>query len=110
MRHDRYIGAGGIMITMHPGEYLSLSYVEPYEISSAELSDRLGLPVPTIDGLLKAEIELTAEMAVRFELVLGRSAESWLGMQADYSLMQARKRIDPGTVRPFVFPSRKDAA
>jgi addiction module HigA family antidote len=98
------------MITMHPGEYLSLSYVEPYKISSAELSERLGLPVLTIDGLLMQEIELTAEMAVRFELVLGRSAESWLGMQTDHSLMQARKKVDPATVRPFVFPPRKDEA
>lgn len=98
------------MITMHPGEYLSLSYVEPYKISSAELADRLGLPMQTIDGLLKKEIELTAEMAVRFELVLGRSAESWLGMQADHSLMQARKKVDPGSVRPFMFPPRADAA
>jgi plasmid maintenance system antidote protein VapI len=80
------------MITMHPGEYLSLSYVEPYKISSAELSERLGLPVLTIDGLLMQEIELTAEMAVRFELV------------------QARKKVEPATVRPFVFPPRKDAA
>lgn len=98
------------MITMHPGEYLSLSYVEPYKISSSELAERLGLPVQTVDSLLKEEIALTAEMAVRFELVLGRSAESWLGMQADHSLVQARKNIDPATVRPFVFPSRKDAA
>ncbi|MYM71261.1 HigA family addiction module antidote protein [Duganella sp. FT134W] len=98
------------MITMHPGEYLSLSYVEPYKISSVELSERLGLPVQTIDGLLMQEIELTAEMAVRFELALGRSAESWLGMQTDHSLMQARKKVVPATVRPFVFPPRKDAA
>jgi plasmid maintenance system antidote protein VapI len=59
--------------------------------------------------LLKKEVELTAEMAVRFELVLGRSAESWLGMQTDHSLMQARKKVDPGTVRPFAFSSRQDS-
>ncbi|MHA4868123.1 HigA family addiction module antitoxin [Duganella sp. PWIR1] len=98
------------MITMHPGEYLSLSYVEPYKISSAELSERLGLSVQVIDGLLAEEVDLTGEMAVRLELAFGRSAESWLGMQADHSLMQARKKVDPGTVRPFIFPPCADAA
>jgi addiction module HigA family antidote len=95
---------------MHPGEYLSLSYIEPYKISSTDLAQRTGLPVEAIDAVLKKERELTAEMAVRFELVLGRSAESWLGMQADHSLMQARRKVDPATVRPFVFPLPADAA
>jgi len=98
------------MITMHPGEYLSLSYVEPYKLSSAELAERLGLPEQVVDGLLAEEVEMTAEMAVRFELALGRSAESWLALQTAHGLMQARKKVDPASVRPFVFPARENAA
>lgn len=98
------------MITMHPGEYLSLSYVEPYKLSSAELSERLGLPEQVVDGLLAEEVELTAEMAVRLELALGRSAESWLSLQTAHSLKQARKKVDPASVRPLMFPARENAA
>ncbi len=94
------------MITMHPGEYLYMSYVEPYKISHEALAGYLGLPVETVRGLLAQEIELTAEMAVRLELALDRSAESWLGMQADHSLAQAKKMVDPATVRPYTFPER----
>lgn len=98
------------MITMHPGEYLFLSYVEPHKISHADLAERLGLPVRIVDGLLAEELELTAEMAIRLELVFDRSAASWMAMQVDHSLMQARKKVDPETVRPFVFSRRADVA
>ena len=98
------------MITMHPGEYLALSYVEPYKLSAEALSERLGLPLQTIHGLLAEEIDLTAEMAVRLELAFDRSAESWLQIQLAHSLKQARKKVEPGTVRSFVFPPREDAA
>lgn len=98
------------MITMHPGEYLFLSYVEPHKISRGELADRLGLPLQVVEGLLAKEIALTAEMAVRLELVFDRSAMSWMDMQATHDVMQARKKVDTATVRPFVFSARVDAA
>jgi addiction module HigA family antidote len=63
-----------------------------------------------VDGLLAEEVELTAEMAVRLELAFGRSAESWLSLQTAHSLKQARKKVDPASVRPFVFPARENAA
>jgi plasmid maintenance system antidote protein VapI len=33
-------------------------------------------------------------MALRLSKSLGRSAESWLAMQSNYDLWQARQRID----------------
>jgi len=98
------------MITMHPGEYLFLPYVEPHKISHGELADRLRLPLQAVEGLLAKEIALTAEMAVRHELVFDRSAMSWMEMQAAHDVMQARKKVDTATVRPFVLPARADAA
>ena len=85
-------------------------WVEPYQISHGELAQRLGVPVGVVDGLMAGVIELNAEMAVRLELVFDRSAESWLSMQSDHSLQQARKAVAPESVRPFSFPPRADAA
>ena len=92
-------------MTMHPGEYLFLSYVEAQKISHEELADRLGLPLQVVESLLAEEIELTAEMTVRLELVFDRSAMSWMEMQAAHDVMQVRKKVDTATVRPFVFPA-----
>lgn len=98
------------MITMHPGEYLALSYIEPYKISPGQLAERLGLSLTDVEQLLTQATDLTAETAVRLELALDRSAASWMTMQAEHSLMQARKKVDPNSVRPFSFPARIDAA
>lgn len=98
------------MITMHPGEYLFLTYVEPQKISCGELAGRLGLPLQVVEDLLAKEIALTAEMAVRLELVFDRSAMSWMDMQVAHDMTQARKKVDTATVRPFIFPARADAA
>jgi addiction module HigA family antidote len=98
------------MMTMHPGEYLFLSYVEPLKISGDELAERTGLPIAVVNGLISGELDLTAEMAVRLELAFDRSAESWMGLQTDHSLAKAKKMVDPATVRPFVLSPRADAA
>lgn len=98
------------MMTMHPGEYLFLSYVEPYKISPEELADRMGVSLQVVEGLLAEDIALTADMAIRLELMFDRSAMSWMDMQAAHDVMQARKKVDTATVRPFVFPARADAA
>lgn len=97
------------MITMHPGDYLILSYVEPYKLSQRELAERLGVSTATISRLLSQKVELTPELAVRLELVFGQSAESWMTMQLAHSLAQARKAVDKRTVKRFAVPERKAA-
>lgn len=97
------------MITMHPGEYLILSYVEPYELSQRELADRLGVSTATVSRLLSEKADLTPELAVRLELAFGQSAESWMKMQLAHSLVQARKAVDKRTVKKFDVPERKAA-
>lgn len=97
------------MITMHPGEYLILSYVEPYKLSQRELADRLGVSTATVSRLLSQKAEVTPEMAVRLELVFGQSAEAWMAMQVAHSLAQARKAVDKRKLKKFAVPERKAA-
>jgi len=89
------------MITMHPGQYLVLSYVEPYELSQRELAERLGVSAATVSRLLAQKADLTPEMAVRLELVFDQSAESWMAMQVAHSLVQARKAVDKRKLKKF---------
>lgn len=98
------------MITMHPGEYLTLSYVEPNKFSPAALAEGLGLPLQDVEHLLAKEMDLTAEMAVRLELAFDRSASSWMAMQVQHSLALAREKIDPASIQRFALVPRADAA
>jgi len=43
---------------------------------------------------MTGQARVTPEMAVRLEVVLKRSAESWLRMQNAYDLWQAREIVD----------------
>jgi len=87
------------MITMHPGEYLEMAYVEPYEIKQADLAESLGVSTAAISRLLACKSDLSPEMAVRLSYVFDRSAESWMALQSDYSLSQARDSVNPKLVR-----------
>ena len=86
------------MITMHPGEYLKLCYVEGYGLSQREIARRLGISPAVVSRLLAEKADMSPEMAIRLELAFGRSAESWMSMQASHSLLKARKTVDPASV------------
>jgi antitoxin HigA-1 len=94
------------MITVHPGEYLRLSYVEPFGIRQRELAESLGVSTAAVSRLLAGKADLSPEMAVRLSLIFDRSAESWMLMQAKFSLAMAKAAVDPEKVkRIFLDPS-----
>ncbi|HHJ3159195.1 transcriptional regulator [Klebsiella pneumoniae] len=43
--------------------------------------------------MLNGKTDLSYEMALRLSKVIGRSAESWVNMQAQYSLSKSRKTL-----------------
>ena len=78
----------------HPGEFITSVYLEPNGISGRELSTKLGVSASTLNRILTGKSGITPEMALRLSKSLGRSAESWLAMQSNYDLWQARQRLD----------------
>ena len=90
---------------MHPGEFLKFAYLDPLSITSAELAKSLGISSSCLSRLINNKSALTAEVAIRLELVLGRSAESWMNLQMAYELKQARKSTDVGSLVKIFTPS-----
>lgn len=82
----------------HPGEFISQIYLEPHRISGRELAARLGVAASTLNRVLNGTSGLSPEMALRLSKALGRSPESWLAMQYNYDLWQAKQRVDLGGV------------
>lgn len=76
---------------VHPGEFIREMYMEPFEISAADLSERLHVSPSTLSRVLNRKADLSVEMALKLSRVLGRSAESWINMQTQYSLYVSRK-------------------
>jgi antitoxin HigA-1 len=78
----------------HPGEFIREVYMTPYGLSSREIAKKLGVNPSTFTRLLNGLNNLSPEMALRLSKVLGRSPESWLQMQDNYSLWLARQKLD----------------
>jgi len=87
----------------HPGEFIKSIYMEPHGISCRNLASHLGVAASTLNRVLKAQSAVSPEMALRLSKVLGRSPESWLSMQDNYELWQARKTVNLAEVQPLNF-------
>lgn len=90
---------------MHPGEFIRELYMEPFDIPAAKLAERLDVSQSTLSRILNGKTDLSVEMALRLSKVLGRTAESWVNMQAQYSLFKSRKSLqgELSTLRPLEF-------
>lgn len=78
----------------HPGAFIQEIYLEPNQMSSRELASKLGVAASTLNRILKGSSGISPEMALRLSKALGRSPESWLAMQDNYDLWQARQVVD----------------
>jgi len=78
----------------HPGEFIRDVYLEPLGISYRTVAAKLKVAPSTFNRLVNGQSNLTSEMALRLAKTLGRSPESWLIMQNNYNLWQAKKTLD----------------
>ncbi|MDA7085593.1 HigA family addiction module antitoxin [Pseudomonas sp. SA3-5] len=79
----------------HPGETL-LEYVIPeLGISIAELARRLGFARESLSLVLHGQAPISPDLAVRLERAGVGRARTWLDVQTDYDLWQARHREQP---------------
>lgn len=83
----------------HPGEFITEVYLVPNTLSGRELAQKLGVAASTLNRVLTGSSGVSPEMALRLSKALGRSPESWLAMQYNRDLWQARQRVDLTGVR-----------
>jgi len=87
----------------HPGEFIRETYIEPFGISIRTLAENLGVAASTVARIVAERSAVSPEMALRLSKALGRSPESWLAMQDNYDLWQARKSANLTKVRKIRF-------
>lgn len=83
----------------HPGEFIQLTYMQPFGLSCRYLAEKLDVSPSTLNRVLKQQSGVSPEMALRLSKALGRSPESWLSMQDAYDLWNAKKSIKLSKVR-----------
>ncbi len=82
----------------HPGEFISDVYLVPNSITGRDLAARLDVAPSTLHRILTGSSGISPEMALRLSKALGRTPESWLAMQYNHDLWQAKQRVDLGKV------------
>ena len=82
----------------HPGEFITEVYLEPNGLSGRELAAKLGVAASTLNRILTGANGISPEMALRLSKALGRSPESWLALQYNHDLWQAKQRVKLGNV------------
>ncbi len=69
-----------------------------FGLSCHYLAKNLDVAASTLNRIIKIQSGISPEMALRLSKSLGRTPESWLAMQDNYDLWQARKRLQLSSV------------
>ena len=74
--------------------FIQTTYLSEPDISPTKLARHLKVSPRTVSRLLIGHSNVSAEMALKLSVVLGGSPESWLQIQRNYDLWQARQTLD----------------
>lgn len=97
------LSAGASLPPIHPGEVLMEDFLRPLGIGTTVAANRMGLPRTRIERVVRGEVGITADTALRLEAFLGAPAQVWLNLQNLYDLEVGRGRAHasiPG-IRPW---------
>ncbi len=82
-----------LLANIHPGEVLYEEFLVPLSISQNRLARDIGVPPRRINEIVHGNRAVTADTALRLARYFGTSEGFWMGLQADYDLEEARKRM-----------------
>lgn len=77
----------------HPGRGLKADFDE-LGLTTAQAADALGVSRNQLHRVMTGRNNISPEMALRLEIVIGGTADHWLRMQATYDAAQVRLRAD----------------
>jgi len=89
----------------HPGRALKRDF-EALGLSIADAAKALGISRSQLHRVTSGENAISAELALRLEVVIGSAADAWLRLQAAYDAAQVRQRAGEITkgLKPLTMP------
>jgi antitoxin HigA-1 len=83
----------------HPGEVIRELCLEPLDISVTAAARALGVTRKALSELLNGRSGVSPAMALRLAKAFDTTAESWLNLQQQYDLWQARRTVSVSKVK-----------
>ena len=78
---------------IHPGEFLREEYLVPLGMSAGALARKLNLPRTRIERIVKEEVGLTPDTALRLARFFNTTPEFWKNFQKAYELETEARKI-----------------
>ncbi len=78
----------------HPGEILLEEFLKPMGLSQNGVARAIHVPPRRINELVLGKRAVTADTDLRLARYFGMSEGFFLGLQADYDLMERRRQIE----------------
>ena len=92
--HIATLAADDSLPAVHPGEILLEDFLRPLGIGTTVAATRMRLPRTRIERIVRGEVGVTADTALRLEAFLGVPARLWLNLQDLYDLEVRRGARD----------------
>jgi len=83
---------------VHPGEVLREEFLKPLGITQTQLAKELGVSFRAINELINEKRAFSPEMAIKLSKQFKTSPQFWLGLQMDYDLWKAAKKMEVAKV------------
>ena len=93
---------GGFLPNPHPGEILLEEFLKPMALSQNALARAIHVPPRRVNEIVLGKRTVSADTDLRLARYFGVSEGFFLGLQADYDLMERRREIerDLSTIEP----------
>ena len=76
----------------HPGDLIKHDCIEALNLTVTAAATALGVSRKTLSELINCKSGISPEMAIRFEKIGWGTADTWLRMQMNHDLWQARQK------------------
>ncbi|MCH8117085.1 MAG: HigA family addiction module antidote protein [Proteobacteria bacterium] len=78
---------------IHAGEVLLEEFLKPLGLSQNRIARDIGVPPRRINEIVHGNRGVSADTVLRLARYFGTSEQFWMGLQADFDLEQARRRL-----------------
>ncbi len=78
----------------HAGEILASEFMEPLGLDPASLARALGAAPADVEAVIAGERPMDAELDLRLARYFRMSEGFFLGLQADYELLEAKRALN----------------
>jgi antitoxin HigA-1 len=78
---------------MHPGEMLREEFLKPMQLTPYRVAKACGVPRTRIERIVREELGITADTALRLAKFFGTTADFWMNLQKRHDIQVAERAI-----------------